>query len=308
MCEHYPYFAAYSWIPKVLGPPMEYSGFLRSLWKYDARLHTTNKQWLSYFTTSPRLTAKNALKRFNLYKREAICKKSSCSGNFIGHLFPNSFWFLSWKKHNHDWALKVSCEQVGWLAGWCKGWCEVKVEQLCIIYPASQFSSIHPGLSLYKKKTCWCIFSQMGSTGQNRKMIYWHCSNLMILVASAGRTLMRMTKVYQNAWKAKETASIYDHVDYTIRRTTLTESLMRLSEGVREWHGTSPGGTIGGTTAVHWWPDWCIRSKWSKLCRQWKWAWWRVVSIVIFTLQPEADNDDENNWPLPEASKGFKKV
>ncbi len=45
----------------------------------------------------------------------------------------------------------MSCEQVGWLAGWCKGWCEVKVEQLCIIYPASQFSSIQPGLSLYKK-------------------------------------------------------------------------------------------------------------------------------------------------------------
>ena len=147
----------------------------------------------------------------------------------------------------------------------------------------------------------------MGSTGQNRKMIYWHCSNLMILMASAGR-VDEDDESLSECVKGKGNRVNDDHVDYTIRRTTLTESLMRLSEGVREWHGTSPGGTIGGTTAVHWWPDWCIRSKWSKLCRQWKWAWWRVVSIVIFTLQPEADNENENNWPLPEASKGFKKV
>ena len=55
------------------------------------------------------------------------------------------------------WAEKSTIMTVHWewavnrLVGWCKGWCEVKVEQLCIIYPASQFSSIHPGLSLYKK-------------------------------------------------------------------------------------------------------------------------------------------------------------
>ena len=154
MCEHYPYFAAYSRNSKEAWPTNGIFWLFKIIVKIRCKagifLHTTNKQWLSYFTTSPRLTAKNALKQFNLYKREAICKKSSCSGNFIGHLFPNSFWFLSWK--NHDWALKVSCEQVGWLAGWCKGWCEVKVEQLCIIYPASQFSSIHPGLSLWEEK------------------------------------------------------------------------------------------------------------------------------------------------------------
>ena len=209
MCEHYPYFAAYSRNSKEAWPTNGIFWLFKIIVKIRCKagifLHTTNKQWLSYFTTSPRLTAKNALKQFNLYKREAICKKSSCSGNFIGHLFPNSFWFLSWK--NHDWALKVSCEQVGWLAGWCKGWCEVKVEQLCIIYPASQFSSIHPGLSLYKKKLVGASSHKWGQLGRIGKWFidivpiwwsWWHRREEM----------MRMTKVYQNAWKAKETASM----------------------------------------------------------------------------------------------------
>ena len=169
-------------------------------------LHTTNKQWLSYFTTSPRLTAKNALKRFNLYKREAICKKSSCSGNFIGHLFPNSFWFLNWKKHNHDWALKVSCEQVGWLAG-VKVGAKSKLNNyasfiLLLNFPPFTLVSVY-----IKKKLVGASSHKWGQLGRIGKWFidivpiwwsWWH----------QREELMRMTKVYQNAWKAKETASM----------------------------------------------------------------------------------------------------
>ena len=192
-------------------------------------LHTTNKQWLSYFTTSPRLTAKNALKRFNLYKREAICKKSSCSGNFIGHLFPNSFWFLSWKKHNHDWKWAVN-RLVGWRAG-VKVGAKSKLNNYASFILLLNFPPFTL-VSVYIKKLVGASSHKWGQLGRIGKWFidivpiwwsWWHQREEM----------MRMTKVYQNAWKAKETASIYDHVDYTIRRTTLTESLMRLSEGVR---------------------------------------------------------------------------